>query len=302
MKVYAICIVKNEVDILRRTIESAAVWADKIIIADHESNDGTWELINNELSKLPFVEVYGQLKGIFNDDLRGEIYRKYEYLAEKGDWWCRLDSDEIYIDNPKDFLSTIPEKYAVARCAKFQYYFTDKDLDIYNSDPEKYHFGNSIDNLKYYVCNESETRFFRHKGLGWNSGNIWPNTTWPNLIYNKHIRLKHFQYRYPAQIQMRIDIRSNVRQNSEVFSHEVRSDWKNRISNKNKINQNNDNLSFEQTWRDRVIDHNSLNYDDGVSYIITPELMTCNIRPTYQQYIRSTILFFQGKSRNITTR
>lgn len=302
MKIIAICVIKNEVDIIERTIIDALKWADKIIIADHESNDGTWELICEKLSSYENVEVYGQITGIFNDDLRGEIYRKYEHLANPGDWWCRLDSDEIYIDNPREFLVNISNRYSVVRCAKFQYYFTDLDLKIYNNEPSLYENGNCVDSMKYYVCNESETRFFRHIGIGWNKGNIWPNTRWPHLIAPQHIRLKHFQYRYPKQIQMRIDIRSQVRAQSEVFSHEARADWVSKINNNAKMNQDNSVLDFSQTWKDRIIEHSILEFDNGKSYIITQQIMTAKIRPVPLQLIRNTIFLFKGCGCNITTR
>ncbi len=39
--------------------------------------------------------------------------------------WCRLDSDEIYIDDPINFLSAVPDKYGFVFSASFNFYFTD---------------------------------------------------------------------------------------------------------------------------------------------------------------------------------
>lgn len=81
MKIFAICLVKNEVDIIERNIISALAWADKIFIADHMSTDGTWDLICNKLKNLENVEVYGQINNSFHDGIRSLIYDKYKHMA-----------------------------------------------------------------------------------------------------------------------------------------------------------------------------------------------------------------------------
>ncbi|MBA5599881.1 glycosyltransferase family 2 protein [Pectobacterium aroidearum] len=302
MKIFAICIVRDEVDVLEKTIISALKWADKVIIADHNSCDGTWELIDEELRHFEGVEVYGKIYEKFNDGLRSKIYNKYRHLAELGDWWCRLDSDEFYIDNPKEFLSKVGEKYNVIRGAKFQYYFTEKDFENYTKYPKNYLNGNSVDNLKYYVCNESETRFVRHLNQDWKEGNLWPNSVWPHLIYPEHIRLKHFQYRYPEQIQHRIDLRTAIRKESDLFNHEVRGDWNKRISNSGKIDQSSNVIQFEQTWKERIIESKNLSFDDGREYIIRHDLLISKIKPILFQIIRNTIIVLCGRGKRIPTR
>ena len=42
-KIHAICVVKNEVDIIEACLRSAEQWADRIIVYDNKSDDGTWE-------------------------------------------------------------------------------------------------------------------------------------------------------------------------------------------------------------------------------------------------------------------
>lgn len=300
MKIIAMCLVKNEVDILSVVIEDALKWADYIKIADHMSTDGTWELIQNKIRFFEKVKVYGQINEPFSDGIRAKLYNEFKHLANKGDWWCRLDADEIYIDNPRDFLSKIPSFFNIVRGAKFQYYFTDKDLALYNDDPEKYENGNCVSNLKYYVCNESETRFFRHFDKKWDITNLWPDAAWPHLIYPLHIRIKHFQYRYPAQIQQRIDIRSEVRKTSNTFTHEVRANWNSRVANNMKINQNNEGLIYEQSWKDRIVPSEKLFLQDD-NYEITLDLMPSKINHPVKQIIRNTILILLGR-KNISTR
>ena len=54
-------------------------------------------------------------------------------VASPGDWWCVLDADEIYIDNPKKFLGSVPEKYDFIYAAIYHYYITDADVEAYNA-------------------------------------------------------------------------------------------------------------------------------------------------------------------------
>src|ERR1700751_529863 len=45
LKIHALCLVKNEVDVLQESLISALNWCDQIYIFDNGSNDGTWELV-----------------------------------------------------------------------------------------------------------------------------------------------------------------------------------------------------------------------------------------------------------------
>ena len=45
MRIFAIMIVKNEIDIIRSVLSAAEEWANKIYIVDNGSTDGTWEAI-----------------------------------------------------------------------------------------------------------------------------------------------------------------------------------------------------------------------------------------------------------------
>ena len=49
-KIHAICLVKDEDDIIAYTLEKALVWADYIYVYDNGSTDRTWEIVQN-LSK-----------------------------------------------------------------------------------------------------------------------------------------------------------------------------------------------------------------------------------------------------------
>jgi len=221
MKIHGLCLVKNEADIIEQTLRAAAKWCDWIYVLDNGSSDGTWEKVQALAQELPPVTPYKQDPRPFDDSMRGDILRHYAARAKRGDWWCILDADEFYIDDPRDFLKSVPRRYKGVWMQLYVYLFTDKDLAAYRHDPRLYDEGVPIEQrLRYYVIGDyAELRFFRHtKTLTYVPGKaLYP-------IYPRPIRLKHFAYRSPDQIRMRLETRREPMQRGE-FLHEKRANW-----------------------------------------------------------------------------
>jgi hypothetical protein len=163
----------------------------------------------------------------------------------------------------------------VVWAASFEYYFTDKDLERYNQNSALYADDVPIEEkCRYYINNWSEPRFFRYKkSLLWEKSSIKNVSHMPSgmgAAYNKRIKLKHFQYRSPQQIQKRLDTRIELMQNG-VFLHEKRRDWK------QKINSSENNFFYDTdylpcSWQERVADASNLLYDSGnEKYIINED-------------------------------
>lgn len=283
MKIHSICLVKNESDIITQTLKSAAVWSDFIYVYDNGSTDGTWEKVVSLAKEYKQIIPYKQDGQPFADSLRSEPFNYYRTNSSEGDWWCKLDADEIYIDDPRDFLYNIPKKYELVWSASFQYYFTDKDFDIYSSDPSLYADDVPIeDKCRYYINRWSEPRFFRYKkSLIWTKSSVRIEGNMPNGIgasYTKRIRLKHFQYRSPQQIQKRFSSRAEAMQDG-VFLHEKRKDWERKIGNVDDRGWDKNNFSYDndylpQSWEERIVKSSKLLYDnfDGV-YIINEDVL-----------------------------
>jgi len=229
-RIHGICLAKNEVDIIEETLISAVNWCDYIYCYDNGSNDGTWQKILELSNQYHQIIPYKTDGKVFSNELRGEVFREYKSNGKNGDWWCILDADEMYIDNPYIFLSKVPLDYDTVWNASFQYAFTDKDLIRYNEAPDLY--SNKIpieERLRYYRSSWSELRFFRHKhGLIWPEDSAKPTNL--KAIYPVRIWLKHYQYRSPEQIQKRLKTRYEA---MTVFPHEFQAvencDWQNKI-------------------------------------------------------------------------
>jgi len=266
MKIFSICCVRDENDIVGETLEAALSWSDRIFVFDNASVDGTWGTVQDIARKNSKIEIVGHDNRTFTDELRGEIFESCRGVASPGDWWCRLDSDEIYIDDPHRFLANVPDKYGFVFSASFDFYFTDVDLRNYEKDPSKWLAQPVRERLKFYQNSWGEPRFVRYRNdLSW-AGLVWPANR--GRIFPSRIRLKHFPYRSPAQISRRLEIRQTQ---PGLFKHEanrslavpksVRPDWSDQYFKT---------TAFEKAcWQDRVRNSDECELDLGDGTLVS---------------------------------
>lgn len=228
MKIFGSCLLKNEADIIQETLEYAVTWCDLVIVDDNGSTDGTWEIVQDMAKIYPRILPWRQKAQPYSEALRGEPFRAYRHLSSKGDWWAKLDGDERYIDEPREFLSSVPRRHHVVVAAQCQYQFTEKDLANWEewqragAKPAPVH-----QRLHFYRCDWAEIRFFRYR-----PSLLWPATTsWPvhmGVIHPRRILNKHLQYRSPDQMQLRLDTRQQaIREGALTFDHQrTMHDWR----------------------------------------------------------------------------
>ncbi len=200
VKIFSILCVKNEADIIEECLRKASVWSDRIFIYDGASIDGTWEKIQ-AMANARIVPARSDGR-VWNDWLRSEIFAEFRHEAKDGDWWCRLDADEFYIDDPRVFLPSIAPLHHAVWGVNFNYYITDESLArMSNGDAPLNE--SPLEYLRYYWANYCEPRFFRYrKGLVWRPHDSAP--VHMGLVSPKLIRFKHVPYRSPNQIQRRL--------------------------------------------------------------------------------------------------
>jgi hypothetical protein len=95
MRLVAVAIVKNEADVIEAFVRHTLAWVDHLFILDHESTDGTREI-------LQALRAEGLPLRLFTDDALGHIqeYRS-NYLSRlavrelQADWIVPLDADEF---------------------------------------------------------------------------------------------------------------------------------------------------------------------------------------------------------------
>lgn len=241
MKIFGVSVVKDEDDILLEGYTRFLKWCDYIAVVDNGSSDKTTQILQ---------ELQDQHKGRFfflgvRDEPFSDSLRRYPYdflkgMAGKGDWWCRLDPDEEYVDNPRRLLKEIPFYHSVVASIHIQYYFTKADWQNWDDECAKAAGLPYSRRRRFYkVDGFSEQRFWRHY-----PGQTWhPNGSFPKhigAIASKYIRIKHFKYRSPEQIQKRIDSHTQANLGGhQNWAHDNVSDWKEKLADETE-------LSFDQ--------------------------------------------------------
>jgi len=279
------CVVKDEADVIAQTLERAAQWCDHIYVYDNGSSDGTWEIVRDLARARERIVPFKTDGRVFVEGIRREVFAHYRRRAAPGDWWCRLDSDEVYVDDPRDFLARVPKEYEVVWGAMLNYYFTDRDLARYEADPSAYGDGVPFEGrYRYYRNGWSEPRLFREsRHLFWPSWRAWPIL---GATHPRRLRIKHFQYRSPESIQKRIVVRrENAARGGFAFPHEILGGWTRVLTDSTRFldpavhdraRRDLEKLGppTGEEWRERIVDASTLDFDaqDG-TYVMHEDLM-----------------------------
>jgi glycosyltransferase involved in cell wall biosynthesis len=261
MKIHAMCLVKNEADVLQETLTSAVSWSDYIYVFDNGSDDGTWELVQELAKQHSQIVPYKQDDVLYTNGLLADIFNAYRSNAGPRDWWCRLDGDEFYIDDPRIFLAKIPPQFQTVMAAIFCYYFTDKDAILYRQDPVSYLKLPVERRLRYYQNDWAVPRFFRHSDdIVWTRDGGFPE----GPAYPVWIWMKHYQYRSPDQIERRLRTRRRAIEADTGFRHEALANWSAAVVAAPNISPDFESAQPEfagTRWEERIFPADSLNYD-----------------------------------------
>jgi glycosyltransferase involved in cell wall biosynthesis len=280
MQIHGLCLVKNEADVLQEALMSALHWCDHIYVFDNGSNDGTWELVNELAKQHMQIVPYKQDGVLYTNGLRAEIFNQFRSRADARDWWCALDADEFYLDDPRVFLTKIPDRLRTVWSASLNYYFTDRDVILYKQDPVKFLKTPVQQRFRYYLSNWGELRFFRHSDdIVWTRSQQsgFPPAMFTAPAYPVRIWLKHYQYRSPEQIERRLRTRRPAIEAGTGFWHERKQDWTTTVAT-----QADEPLDFEDTrpefagsrWEERIVPAGSLEYDGfDRRYVVNERLM-----------------------------
>lgn len=228
MKIYAIAVVKNEVDIIGYSLKNAAEWADKVIVFDNGSDDGTWEKVKSLKNRR--IIAYKQDDRPYSDGIRAEIFNAFKAELTLGDWWVIQDSDEIYEENPREFIARQKGYFHHINGKKVDFSFDLNNIDSINFTGD---FEIDVQNFNHYTPEAwSEPRAIKHRhGLVWEEKKIWPSHM--GLVCKNAIRIRHYPLRSLEQIKQRWQTRRDVKEKGgQVFNHWQKDDWREYYENK----------------------------------------------------------------------
>jgi len=234
MKIYGICVAKNEEDIIAECLINATAFCDQIFVIDNGSNDATWGIVHNLAKEYSQIVPFLRTEEPFRDGIRSLVYNQYYQELTAQDWWFRLDADEFLSDNPRSALQQAnQEKADFIQAWQAQFYFTDVDFRNWLAGNEN--LSKSIkERRRYYAVNWREYRFFRNQpNQAWKEAKApqWPEGL--KKVASERIVNLHYQDRDPEQIQKRLKQRYGHTQFRHITT--AAEDWKTKIRSVNSL-------------------------------------------------------------------
>ncbi len=217
-KLIGILAVRDEVDIIRPALERFLEWMDHLLVLDTGSIDGTLKAVVEAAAQDTRIIPIANTPRIFTVDLRGYLHFHLQGLARKGDWIARVDADEIYKVDPRDFLLTHGQgcDHLFARYYTFQPFLDDTRDWIERLRGTK----EPLESMRWplprtYYFHQSELRLYRYKAARqWPGGRGQPiNLVNPVPV---HLPVLHYPARNPLQLAERQALR-NLTATSAIF-------------------------------------------------------------------------------------
>jgi glycosyltransferase involved in cell wall biosynthesis len=234
MKLYAICLVKNEDDIIAQTLTYATRHCDKIFVIDNGSSDRTWEITQELAKQHPQIVPFEQTHLPYNDALRARVYNQVHQDLTDDDWWMILDSDEFMAEDPKALIAEARhDKADIIRSWQIQFYFTERDLAEWEAGHDT-RDKSIFERRRHYLINWQEPRLFRNqKAPAWNTA---VNNGTPNglkRVWGRRILNRHYQFRDPEQMEKRLRLRFG---HPSFRAHVTSADWRTAVRDSKKLN------------------------------------------------------------------
>lgn len=234
MKLYAICLVKNEDDVIAQTLTHACQYCDKIFVIDNGSTDRTWDIVQELAKSQPVIVAYAQKIQPYDEGLRWLVYDAHHRELTDQDWWLILDGDELLAEDPRPVIEqAMHERADVIKAWQIQFYYTEKDYEAWTNGQDDSNLSIFM-RRRYYQIDWQEPRLFRNQTkrntIFRQSKLLTPTTDWgasvlqlKGKVCRRRILNRHYQYRDPDQIKKRLQLRYG----NAAFAAQVKSrDWK----------------------------------------------------------------------------
>ena len=229
-KIYAICLAKNEDDIITQTLNYAATYCEKIFVIDNGSTDRTWEIVRSLAQVNAQIVPFAQTLEPFRRSLRSLVY--YEVGAEffEDDWWLILDGDEFLAEDPQPIIrQAVREGADVIRTWQISFGFTEEDLRAWEEGRDS-RDKPIFERRRYYRIDSQEKRLFpNRRDLSWGR-TIVPASLKKTCA--RRILNRHYPLRDPEQIEKRLLARFG---HPTCFRHVASPEWRHVIQDSRRL-------------------------------------------------------------------
>jgi glycosyltransferase involved in cell wall biosynthesis len=228
---HGLLVIRDEDDIIKECLNHLLTWADAIYVLDLGSTDETWAIVRELASRERRVVPFRSQSVVFSETIRGYVFEQYRDRFRDGDWVLRLDADEFYHINPREFVS---ERISPAETCVYLgwYYFrlTTLECEAYESgrlDLTSDRKRPIIERRRFYkMPDHAEPRMFRYRSnMKWSGTASFPNHA--GFIARERIPIRHYPHRDPVQMKKRYKLRSQMMKlNGSAGPHWCLEDWR----------------------------------------------------------------------------
>ncbi len=229
VRIQAILCVRDEGDVIAQSLTSALAWADAIHVYDTGSTDGTWEIVREMSAGTARIRPVAREEVVFDNDTRGYVFERVKHACAHGDWVCRMDADEFYHVDPREFLRDRVAPHEGRVCTQqYEFVLTASDAAAWEQGEETIADRArpiELRRRRFYVEPLAELRFFRYRsGMRWGRGHNLPYS--PGVVAVERIPVRHYKHRDPPQMAARCRLRSAMARLSHHGEHWNAQDWR----------------------------------------------------------------------------
>ena len=205
MKIIAILVVRDEEDIIELTLTRFSEQFDSVYVYDTGSADTTYEIVQSIAKTKTNIVLVGNSNIFFSDAIRGTIWEITRKHLSDGDWFARVDADEIYHIAPKDFISSFTQPWeTIVYCQYYDFQPTADELPFLSILPDL----KAEERLRHYRVSpfQGEGRLFKYRSsMCWVPGENGPRD--PGIIAANKIPVRHYPARSKQQLMKRVILR-----------------------------------------------------------------------------------------------
>lgn len=206
-RLHALLMVRDEADIIDRSLDHLLSRFDTLLVFDTGSTDGTREAIERRAAAEPRLEVFAHPfehgPVLFHAGLRALMFERFRDRFRPGDWVARVDADEFFITPPREFIASLRAHESVIVTQNHDLLFVRRDPPP-EPGPDGEPSSLPIEwppptGARAYIDNPTyEPRFFRYRrSMRWAPDRWLPFN--PGVAAARRLGVLHERWRSPEQ-------------------------------------------------------------------------------------------------------